>query len=241
KLLDGIWLQASTMREREDISAALPGCERIIVAPNIPANLEAKSASDAPRMKEKGRVRLVFVGRISPMKNLDFALSVLSKVSVPVEYEIIGPVEDEELWRRCQELIRRAPPHLTVRVRGAASQEEVRAILRAADALFLPTRGENFGHAIVEALSEGTPVLISNRTPWSGVTAAGAGFALPLEEENAFVRAIEALANMDGEPWAAMSAAARRFTVAHFDYEAAAAANRAVYDKVLSAGAPAHN
>ena len=33
-------------------------------------------------------------------------------------------------------------------------------------AFLLPTGGENFGHAIFEALSCGVPALISDRTPW---------------------------------------------------------------------------
>lgn len=238
-LLERVWLQATTEREREDICAALPGFGRIVIAPNIPTRTEATGGTAPARLKEKGRVKLVFAGRISPMKNLDFALAVLSKVTSSVEYEIIGPVEDETLWCRCQELIQRMPAHITVRARGAASQAEVRAALREADALFLPTRGENFGHAIVEALNEGTPVLISDRTPWNAVTAAGAGWALPLEEKDAFVLAIEDLATMDGAAWAALSAAARQFAEAHFGYEAAVAAARTAYESVLAAGAEA--
>jgi glycosyltransferase involved in cell wall biosynthesis len=237
-LLDGVWLQATTDREREDIGAALSGFGDIVVAPNIPTRAEVEGSTRPARMKEKGHVKLVFVGRISPMKNLDLALTVLSKVRSPVEYQIIGPVEDESLWRSCRELIRAMPAHITVRVRGVASQAEVRVMLRDADALFLPTRGENFGHAIVEALSEGTPVLISDRTPWNAVTTAGAGWALPLEEKGAFVRAIEDLANMDGATWAAVSAAARGFAEAHFGYEAAVAATHAVYASVLAAEVP---
>ena len=33
------------------------------------------------------------------------------------------------------------------------------------DLLFLPTKGENFGHVILESMSAGTPVLISDTTP----------------------------------------------------------------------------
>jgi glycosyltransferase involved in cell wall biosynthesis len=238
-LLDGVWLQATTEREREDIATALPGFRHIVVAPDIPTRVEAEGGSRQARMKQKGHLRLVFIGRISPMKNLDFALTVLSKVKSPVEYEIIGPVEDENLWRRCQELVQSMPAHVTVRVRGVASQAEVRAALREADGFFLPTRGENFSYAIVEALSEGTPVLISDRTPWNAVLTAGAGWALPLEEKGAFVLAIEDLANMECAAWAAMSAAARRFAEAHFGYEAAVAATRAVYASMLAAGGSA--
>jgi glycosyltransferase involved in cell wall biosynthesis len=237
-LLDGIHLQATTTKELKDIRVALPGFGNIVIASDIPTRTETENCTPRARIKRKGRVKVVFVGRIHPMKNLDFALSVLSEVSCPVEYEIIGPVEDETHWHRCQELIRTMPAHITVRARGAASQTEVRAMLREADALFLPTRGENFGYAIVEALSEGTPVLISERTPWNEVTNAGAGWALPLEEKGAFVRAIEDLANKDGAARTAMSAAARRFAEAHFGYESAVAATHAVYASLLAAGQP---
>jgi glycosyltransferase involved in cell wall biosynthesis len=233
-LLDSVWLQATTEREREDIRSALPGYKHIVVAPNIPTRVEVKRTSRRKlKRKKKGHVKLVFVGRISPMKNLDFALMVLSTVRSAVHYDIIGPVEDENLWRRCQELIRAMPAHIKVRLNGTASQGEVRANLQDADALFLPTRGENYGHAIVEALSEGTPVIISNQTPWNAVTSQGAGWALPLDKLEPFATAIEELANMDCAAWTAMSAAARRFSEAHFSYEAAVAATRAAFTNVL--------
>lgn len=59
----------------------------------------------------------------------------------------------------------------------------------------LPTKGENFGHAIFEALNLGKPVLISDQTPWRNLSAAGAGWDLPLDSQDAFVEALqEALA-----------------------------------------------
>ena len=52
--------------------------------------------------------------------------------------------------------------------------------MAANDLFFLPTRGENFGHVIAEALSVGTPVLISDQTPWRKLAAVGLGHDLPL-------------------------------------------------------------
>jgi glycosyltransferase involved in cell wall biosynthesis len=36
------------------------------------------------------------------------------------------------------------------------------------DLFAFPSRGENFGHVVLESLSVGTPVLVSDRTPWKG-------------------------------------------------------------------------
>lgn len=34
------------------------------------------------------------------------------------------------------------------------------------DLFVFPTLGENFGHVVIESLSAGTPVFMSNTTPW---------------------------------------------------------------------------
>ena len=50
--------------------------------------------------------------------------------------------------------------------------------LQASHLFALLTLGENFGHAIGEALRAGCPVLISDQTPWTDVVATGAGVVL---------------------------------------------------------------
>jgi glycosyltransferase involved in cell wall biosynthesis len=64
------------------------------------------------------------------------------------------------------------------------------------DLFFLPTAGENFGHAIFEALSTGAPVLISDQTPWRGLAASMAGWDLPLTDRAPWVEAIESFARL---------------------------------------------
>ncbi len=65
------------------------------------------------------------------------------------------------------------------------------------DLFFLPTLGENFGHVISESLSSGTPVLISDTTPWRNLRAKGIGENLPLAEPGAFAEFIESVAAMN--------------------------------------------
>ncbi len=65
---------------------------------------------------------------------------------------------------------------------------------RSTDLFLLPTAGENFGHAIFEALSSGVPALISDQTPWRGLAEAKAGFDLALAEPDRWVDAIDAFA-----------------------------------------------
>lgn len=128
----------------------------------------------------KDVARLVFIGRISPKKNLTFALSILERTRIPVIFDIYGPLEDLKYWGQCLEVISRLPPQTEVRYRGELSAELVRPIFSHYDAFIFPTFGENFGHVIPEALSSGCPVFCSDQTPWSGLLNRGGGSAIPL-------------------------------------------------------------
>ena len=48
--------------------------------------------------------------------------------------------------------------------------------------MFLPTFAENYGHSIVEALSVGTPMLISDNSPWKNLQEKGFGWEISLNE-----------------------------------------------------------
>ena len=160
-----IW-HATSQAEAKDIAAEAPKGAEIVVAPNLRLMLTP------PAFTPPGEaLRVIFVGRIVPIKGLDFALEVLARLQVPAEFEIFGPAEDEATYARCRALAQKLPAHVKATWRGAASNEEIVAALARSDVFLLPTGGENFGHAIFEALSCGVPALISDQTPWRGLAA----------------------------------------------------------------------
>ena len=88
-----IW-QASSPHEADDIQREL-GVRKseIVIAPNLtePVNdyvPRSPNAAGSP-------LSVCFLSRITPKKNLAFALEALAKVQSPVEFHIYGPVEDE--------------------------------------------------------------------------------------------------------------------------------------------------
>ncbi|MDY3727743.1 MAG: glycosyltransferase, partial [Wujia sp.] len=64
--------------------------------------------------------------------------------------------------------------------------------------------GENFGHSIVEAMLMGKPVVISDQTPWTDVNGTG-GFAISLNDEKAFITALEELVDMNIDKYSVLS------------------------------------
>ena len=191
-LLADVWLHATSAAEHADIAARCSWSKGIVDAPNVRAMIDAP-----PRARSDGPLRLVFLGRVSQVKNLDYALEVLAKVETPVDFDIYGPLSDVAYWDRCRPLIAALPPRVRVRHCGEIPNVAVPEMLAGADMLFLPTMGENFGHAIFEALACGVPVLISDQTPWRDLARQQSGWDLPLASPEAFAAAIAEFAAMN--------------------------------------------
>lgn len=232
-LADGVTWQASTNLERDHIVAMWNSRKTAAPLPVVVAR-ELHSGSQCVRgfsrnRKVAGAINIVYVSRISPMKNLLGALRILSSVTAPVTFSIYGPAEDSQYWRACQSAAAALPPNVRVRYCGALAHADVRSVLRDADLFFLPTLGENYGHVIVEALAAGCPVLISTATPWRHLAEAGVGWDIALEDNDGFRHAIEAVAAMDKEEHSAFRARAEEYAAAIADDRVAGEENRALF------------
>ena len=141
-------------------------------------------------------LRIVFLSRISREKNLDYALRILKKVKARVVFNIYGPAEDSTYWKECQALISQLPTNVEVNYLGSVNPNQVLHIFSRYDLFLFPTSGENYGHVIAESLSSGTPVLISDQTPWRHLQNDDLGWDIPLDDMDSFVVVIEKLALM---------------------------------------------
>ena len=89
------------------------------------------------------------------------------------------------------------PRNIAVRYHGSVEHKRVWEVFRSHDLFLFPTRGENFGHVILESMWAGTPVLLSDTTPWRHLEGIGVGWDLSLENYEGFVAAIETAAVKD--------------------------------------------
>src|SRR5690554_3361323 len=69
-------------------------------------------------------------------------------------------------------------------------------LLKDYHAVFLPSRGEKFGHVILESFMAGRPVVIGDQTPWRNLAEKQAGWDVPLADQAAFAEALTRLAAM---------------------------------------------
>ena len=230
---DLVW-QASSDLEAEQIRQRMGSvATRVVVAPNVTRGTAGVSVA-APARRQGGVLRLVFLSRIAPMKNLDHALQVLRKVRVPVKFNIYGPVEDAGYWHKCQRLMDELPDHVDVHYGAEVQPADVGDVLQAHDLFFLPTRGENYGHVIAEALAVGTPVLISDATAWRGLEEAGVGWDLPLDDQDRFARCIESCARFEADEFAAWRDRVWAYGAARMRDPRAIEANRRLFEQAVA-------
>jgi glycosyltransferase involved in cell wall biosynthesis len=217
--LRGVVFQASAEHEAAEIAAALAavgeGSPRVFVAPDVSlASPTNGVASDRP-LKRRGEANIAFVGRVARIKNLGYALKLLRGIEGRIRFEVIGPIEDAGYLRECLAASADLAPG-TVMMRGSLSPAAVRARLGESHLLLLPTCSENFGHAILEALTAGCPVLISDRTRWRDLESRQAGWDLPLDQPEAFRSALRRLISMDEGEYAAWSEGAAAYAASFY-------------------------
>ena len=194
-----IW-QASSEFEARDIRREFGHeAKKIFVASDLVQKTPANETFFSKKYNRiPGPLRIIFLSRISPVKNLDFLLQSFRGFTQHVELTIYGPVEDRDYWFLCNKFIAQLPENVQVKYLGEVSPDQVYRVFGEHDLFALPTRGENYGHVIAESLAAGTPVLISDQTPWQSDDAGGIT-TLSLADSLRWAEEINRLATLDDD------------------------------------------
>jgi len=190
----GLTFHATSEQEVRDIKNVFGESARVVLAENLPRKTPPQII---PIEKRAGELRLICLARVAPEKNNLYALQVLKPVKSRVTIDFYGSAYDEAYANACRAFLRELPGNVSAAFHDPVPAGEVPHLLQNYHALFLPTRGENFGHVILESLGSARPVIVSDRTPWQDLQEKKAGFVLPLDQPEAFTKAIESLAAMD--------------------------------------------
>ena len=189
--------------------------DRIFEMSNVPS---IGSGRDRAAPKKQGHVKLIYLSRIHPKKNLRFGIEMLVRSGIDAELDVYGPLEDKDYWNACLEAAGDSSS-LSVEYKGLVDHEKVIDTFSDYDAFLFPTLSENYGHVIAESLSAGCPVIISDQTPWTPVNENGAGWAMALDDEDGYISVMRRLATMTNDEWNSLSCAARAYADRVTDFE----------------------
>lgn len=188
------WSVTSEMEKDELQQQVWAKDEKIYIAEDLPRIVNSEVIKKA---KNPTELKVVWISRIAPKKNLSKAIEILEKCKASIEFTIYGPIFDEEYWKLCQNKLSNLPPNIKWGWKGNLDSEKVVETLKGYHIFLFPTLGENFGHVIQEALSAGCPCIISDQTPWQDLYEKNAGYVGALDNINGFVQELEKYAAMN--------------------------------------------
>ena len=175
-----IW-HPTSFSEKNDILKFFTNAKTFVI-PNIPS-LQCKHY--IRRTKEPNVLKLIYISRVSPKKNLLGSLEALNfNFKGSIVYDIYGPIEDQKYWLKCKKVISSLPSNLKISYKGSLKHNEIPNIVTNYHFLFLLTKNENYGHVIIETLNCSCPVIISNQTPFNHLYKKKLGWDLCLEKSN---------------------------------------------------------
>jgi glycosyltransferase involved in cell wall biosynthesis len=181
---------ATDQIERRDILKWYPH-SNVVVLPNL---VREFGIPDFTSEKKAGFVRVLYYSIISSKKNLLFLLQTLHKSKVKFVLHVYGSIKEDSYWQTCDRFVQENQLSGFVSYFGPVNADKLELISKSYDIMALPTLGENFGHAIVECLGYGLPVLISENTPWE-FEESDMSFSLKLEQVDSWVDALHLISS----------------------------------------------
>ncbi len=180
--------------------------------------------------------RLLYLGRLHPIKGLENLLVAWSRISAGFsdwELKLVGPAEDgydKKLKRLALDLgLQRV--HIAGPTYGAAKSAEYAE----ANLYVLPSFSENFGMSVAEALAQSTPVVTTMGTPWARIVGERCGWYVRPDALGLEAGLAEALACSPAD-LEAMGARGRGWMLRDFSWAQIAAKTEAAYRWILSGG-----
>lgn len=117
------------------------------------SNFKETSLKIKKEITRNNPLRFIYVGRISPEKNIDFMVNVFK--TLPYELVLIG---DGPLKKQLDN-----KKYSNVKFLGYIDNKELSKELLKSDCFILPSLSEPWGLVVEEALTLGLPVIVSNR------------------------------------------------------------------------------
>jgi len=154
-LLNSSHLHVTSARENKAIKSLIYP-KSITILPNF---VMLSSQKQFEENKPSSRLRLLFFSRIEEKKGLDILLNALALVTVPYRLTIAGDGDENYVTYLKNIAIN---SHIDDKIDWVGFQGENKFdLLHSHDLFVLPSHDENFGNVVIESLSVGTPVLIS--------------------------------------------------------------------------------
>jgi glycosyltransferase involved in cell wall biosynthesis len=180
------------------------------------------------RSKPNGSLRLLYLGRLHPIKGIENLLRALARVKGDVTLSVCGD-GDLSYRRSLESLVSELSLDGRVSFRGPIDETTKARQFHEADLCVVPSFKENFSMVVAESLSYGVPVIVGDGTPWKQVDQIGCGRCVPNSPDE-LAKAIEALGDA---PLNEMGLRGRNWMQKEFGWRAVAKGMAATYKELI--------
>ena len=117
-------------------------------------------------------------------KGLDLLIKAWKKIdSKNISLDICGYYEDSKYYKSLKMLTKKLNIKNITFSKEVVGKEKKQKFIES-DILILPSKSENFGLVIAEAMSYGLPVIVSENTPWEFIEEKKCGWIVKLNEKS---------------------------------------------------------
>jgi len=155
-------------------------------------NLEQRERRDKePQSRGSSELDLIFLSRIHPKKNLEVAIRALAKTENNNIMLSVAGDGDSIYVEELKALVNKLGLEDRVRFKGLVLGQDKHDFLSDADLFILPSKSENFGIAVVEAMSYAVPVIVSPDVAVSQAVAKSQGGKVLKADESVICEALD--------------------------------------------------
>ena len=214
------------MRHCRELGVVSP----IAVIPNPIAAREF----DLPNFKTKRRI--VYLGRLSPRKNVESLIYAFGYSSVwPVDAELYIVGGGDEAYERFLKSETQRLGLTNVVFTGFLTGERKDEILQQSHVLVIPSEFENFGNVILEGLIRGIPCITTKGSPWEDLIKSDCGWWVDYDQE-AISAAVEEAVFCPNQRLFDMGLRAQKLIAEKYTTERVALKMRELYQWLITKG-----
>lgn len=214
-------------RERVATQERLPRATAMIV----PNGVDVPDSLTTRDWLPDGRLRLMYLGRLSPKKGIENLLHAIDRIDDPNVSLTTYGAGDVAYATSLKELAGRLGLlGKSVFFAGNVDGEAKSAAFHTADVCIVPSHTENFCMVVAEALAHGVPVIASRGTPWAEIEEKRCGLWVNNSPES-LVQAIVQIRAMD---LSEMGKRGRDWMMREFSWDALAEAMMGIYRSLVS-------
>jgi glycosyltransferase involved in cell wall biosynthesis len=178
---NNIVLHVTSQAEAEQSLKRFPQLRAVVIRNGVDV------PQDLKRSAPNGKLRLLYLGRLHPIKGIEILLEacgIVRNLAAPEWHLNIAGAGFKSYVDSLKSQVRELGLSQQVEFVGEVFGEKKDALFAQSDVVLVPSHTENFGMVVAESLAHGVPVIASKGTPWVGLETNKCGFWIDNDPES---------------------------------------------------------